>query len=228
MLVNKPDFVQDIAKNDAMGASQERLKKLSEEQEMINRRQQSENQKRRQNLDDELKKMQRSLKVTANAHYIASEYYRNVHVKLQYASLFAGPYGIVGAGFLSKLDWKMMVANSPRLARFILSATSAVSLLFTVAVNIPDFPNSPGSLHRLHFRSGIECQYLEKEVKFFAVSDVWSSDIAWATLDSRYKNFLKEKKEVNSRVQSLRWAYLQAVEKLDNRKKEKRRQEKEF
>ncbi|KAJ7385271.1 hypothetical protein OS493_016342 [Desmophyllum pertusum] len=196
-------------------SSQERLKK------------QNEDQKRRQYLEVELKKMQRNLNVTATAHYIASEYYSKVHVKLQYASLLAGPIGIAG-GLWSKLDWKMMVANSPRVPRIVLFATSAASLLFTVVVNIPEFPNSPGSLHKLHFRSGIECQYLEKEVKFFATSDVWNSDVAWATIDSRYKNFLKDKKEVNSKVQSQRWAYLQALEELDKKEKDKiKRQQKQ-
>lgn len=184
---------------------------------------QSEDQKRRQNLEDELEKMQHSLKVTAASHYIASEYYRNLDVKLQYASFLTGTLGTTG-GVLSKLAWKMMVAKSPRLAPMLV-ASSTTSLLFTAVVNIPNFPNSPGTLHQLYFRSGIECQYLEKQVTFFAKNDVWNSDVAWATLASRYENFLKEKKEVNSRVQSLRWSYLKAVEKLDNKKKEKRRKE---
>lgn len=187
---------------------------------------QREEQKRRQNLEDELRKMQRRLKVTATAHYIASEYYRSLDIKLQYASVLTGTLGTTG-GVLSKLAWKMMVAKSPHLAPMLV-ATSATSLLFTAVVNIPHFPNSPGTLHQLHFKSGIECQYLENQVKFFAKSDVWNSEVAWATLSSRYENFLKEKKEVNSRVQSLRWSYLKAVEKLDNRKKEKRRKKQEL
>lgn len=184
---------------------------------------QKEDQKRRQNLEEELKKMQHSLKVTAAAHYIASEYYRNLDVKLQYASVLTGTLGTTG-GVLSKLAWNMMVAKSPRLAP-VLVASSATSLLFTAVVNIPNFPNSPGTLHQLHFRSGIECQYLEKQVKFFAQSDVWNSDVAWPTLASRYENFLKEKKEVNSGVQSQRWSYLAAVEKLDRKKEERRKKQ---
>lgn len=43
---------------------------------------QCEVQKRRQNLEDELKKMEHRLEVTATAYYVASEYYRNLDVKL--------------------------------------------------------------------------------------------------------------------------------------------------
>ncbi|KAL9988137.1 hypothetical protein ACROYT_G002543 [Oculina patagonica] len=180
---------------------------------------QSEDQKRRQNLEDELKGMQYSLKVTASSHFIASEYYRNLDIKLQYASVLTATLGTTG-GVLSKLAWKMMVAESPRLAP-LLVASSATSLLFTAVVNIPNIPNSPGTLHQLHYQTAIRCQYLEKRVKFFAKNDVWSSDVAWATLASRYDNFLKEKNEVNSRVHSQSWSFRKALEKLDdyNRRK---------
>jgi len=181
---------------------------------------------RRQNLEDELKKMQNSLKVTATSHYLSSRYYKNLDVKLQYASIITGALGTTG-GVLSKLAWKLIVAKNPRFAP-ILATASATSLLFTVVVNIPHVPNSPGTLHQLHFRSGIECQYLEKQVQFFAKSDVWNSDMPWTTLASRYENLLKEKKEINGRVQTDEWAYRAALKKIENRENEKRQKEQEL
>ena len=120
---------------------------------------------RRQNLEDELKTMQYSLKVTACCHYLSSSYYRNLDVKVQYASFITGAL-LTTSSVLSKLAWKMVVAKNPRFAP-ILAATSATSLLFTVVVNIPHVPNSPATLHQLHFRSGIERQYLEKTSTVF-------------------------------------------------------------
>lgn len=114
------------------------------------------------------------------------------------------------------------LAKTPRLAP-LLAASSTSALLFTAVVNIPHLLNSPSTSHQLHFRSGIECQYLEKQVKFFPKRDVWNSDVAWATLALRYENFLREKKEVNRLVQSQRWSYLKAVKTLDNREKENKR-----
>ena len=114
--------------------------------------------KRRQDLDDELTTMQNSLFVTATSHYLASAYYRSLDVKLQYVSFLTGAFGTTG-GVLSKLAWQTILAKNPRVAP-ILAATSATSLLFTVVVNIPRVPNSPGTLQQLHFKSGIECQYL--------------------------------------------------------------------
>ena len=181
---------------------------------------------RRQNLEDELKTMQYSLKVTACCHYLSSSYYRNLDVKVQHASFITGALGTTGS-VLSKLAWKMIVAKNPRFAP-ILAAASATSLLFTVVVNIPHVPNSPATLHQLHFRSGIECQYLEKQVQFFAKSDVWNSDMPWTTLASRYENLLKEKKEVNGRVQTDEGAYRAALKKIESRDKEKRQKEQEL
>ena len=178
---------------------------------------------RRQNLEDELKTMQYSLKVTACCHYLSSSYYRNLDVKVQYASFITGAY----RQCVIKLAWKMIVAKNPRLAP-ILATASTTSLLFTVVVNIPHVPNSPGTLHQLHFRSGIECQYLEKQVQFFAKSDVWNSRMPWTTLASRYENLIKEKKEVNGRVQTDEWAYRAALKKIESRDKEKRQKEQEL
>ena len=43
----------------------------------------------------------------------------------------------------------------------------------------------------------------------------------WTTLASRYENLLKEKKEVNSKIQSEGWAYRAALEKIEKRKDRK-------
>ena len=62
-------------------------------------------------------------------------------------------------------------------------------------------------------------------MRFFAKTDVWNANIPWTTLASRYENLLKEKKEVNSRVQSHAWAYQAALKKIEMRRKEKELQE---
>ena len=108
-------------------------------------------------------------------------------------------------------------------------ATQA-TLLFTVAVNVRQFPipNLPSTLQQLNFKAGVECQYLERKVQLFAESDVWNSSIAWDTLASKYENLLKEKKEINSIIQTEEWAHRKALEKLKKRKKEMRQEKKEL
>ena len=174
---------------------------------------------KRQNLQNELRKMQNSLYVTSTSHYISAEHYRKWEIKLQYASLFAGTLGAT-ASVASKLAWKMLVSNSPRLAP-ILVATSTTSLLFTALVNLPQIQNTPANSYQAHFRSGIECQYLERQVKFFTETDVWDSKVAWETLSAKYEKFLRDKKEVNSRIKSENWAYRAALKKIEDREKEK-------
>lgn len=180
----------------------------------------NEDRMKRENLEYELQKMQHSLYVTATSHYIASEYYRNLDLKLQYASAFTGTLGST-ASVASKLAWKMMSSSNPRLAP-ILVAISTTSLLFTAVVHLPQIQNSPGNLYQTHFKSGIECQYLLKQVKFVRKTEVWDSNVAWTTLASRYGTLLRNKKEVNARVQSEYWSYRLALKKIDNRKKEKK------
>ena len=110
------------------------------------------------------------------------------------------------------------------------SCHSVTALLFTVAVNVRQFPipNLPSTLQQLNFKAGVECQYLERKVQLFAESDVWNSSIAWGTLASRYENLLKEKKEINSRIQTEEWAHRKALEKRKKRKKEMRQEKKEL
>ena len=166
--------------------------------------------------------MEHSLHVTATAHYISSELYSELDMKLQYASYLTGVLGASG-GCLSKFAWKTIAQNYPRLAP-IVATTAAMMSLFAVVVNIPSLPLSPGALHKIHFRSGIDCQYLQRRVRFFAKTDVWNMDIPWTTLASRYENLLKEKKEVNGKIQSQAWAYRSALKKIEKRRKEKESQ----
>ena len=174
---------------------------------------------KRQNLQNELRKMENSLHVTSTSHYISTELYRKWDLKLQYASLLTGTLGAT-AGVASKLAWKMLVTSNPRLAP-ILAATCTTSLLFTALVNLPQIQKTPANLYQAHFRSGIECQYLERQVKFFTETEVWDSKIAWETLAAKYEKFLRDKKEVNSRIKSENWAYRKALKKIEDREKEK-------
>ena len=191
----------------------------SEERKMT-----EEDRNRRGNLEKQLQKMLNSLKVTATTHYILSEHYRTRDVYLQRVSYFTALFGTSGS-VGSKLAWNALVAKNPRFAAA-MAAVSVTSLMFTVAVNIrPPFPNMPGGLHQLHFKSGIECQYLQRKVQFFADSDVWYSSVAWETLASRYENLLKEKKEINSRIQTEEWAHRKALKRIEEREKEKMQKE---
>ena len=134
-----------------------------------------EERERRQKLEYELNKMENSLHVTATAHYKSSEFYSEWDLKLQYASYLSGALGTTGS-VMSKISWKTTVEKYPRLAPTF-AATSAMMSVFAVVVNIPRLPNSPGTLQQLHFRSGIECQYLRKRVSFFAKTDIWNSSV---------------------------------------------------
>ena len=181
---------------------------------------------KRENLDHQLQKMQRSLHVTAVSHYIASEYYRRLDSKLQYASAFTGAIGST-TSVASKLGWKLMVSSSPRLAP-VLVAVSTTSLLFTALVHLPQIQNTPGNMYKAHFQSGLECQYLQKQVKFLRKTAVWDESVPWETLANQYSELLLEKKRVNTRIQSEHWSYRKALNKIENRKKEKRRTESEI
>lgn len=181
-----------------------------------------EDRERRRSLEKQLHKMQHSLRVTAASHYLSSEHYENRDRKVVYASYFTGSFGSIGAA-LFKLAWKTISPKYPSLAP-IFAATSATFLLFTVVANSP-LPNSPGTLAKLHFESGIECQYLERRVQFFAYCDVWNSEEPWSTIASKYENLLREKKEVNSKIKSEEWAYHAALEKIEKREKEKRQKQ---
>ena len=188
-----------------------------------------EERKRRQNLEELLHKMKYSLNVTASTHYLAAAHYRQVDTYLQYASYITGVLGTSGS-VGSRLAWNVLATKSPRLSAIFIASASVTALLFTVAVNVRQFPipNLSSTLQQLNFKAGVECQYLERKVQLFAESDVWNSSIAWDTLASRYENLLKEKKEINSRIQTEEWAHRKAVEKRKKRKKEMRQEKKEL
>lgn len=188
-----------------------------------------EERKRRQNLEELLHKMKYSLNVTASTHYLAAAHYRQVDTYLQYASYITGVLGTSGS-VGSRLAWNVLATKSPRLSAIFIASASVTALLFTVAVNVRQFPipNLPSTLQQLNFKAGVECQYLERKVQLFAESDVWNSSIAWDTLASRYENLLKEKKEINSRIQTEQWAHRKALEKRKKRKKEMRQEKKEL
>ena len=188
-----------------------------------------EERKRRQNLEELLHKMKYSLNVTASTHYLAAAHYRQVDTYLQYASYITGVLGTSGS-VGSRLAWNVLATKSPRLSAIFIASASVTALLFTVAVNVRQFPipKLPSTLQQLNFKAGVECQYLERKVQLFAESDVWNSSIAWDTLASRYENLLKEKKEINSRIQTEEWAHRKALEKRKKRKKEMRQEKKEL
>ena len=188
-----------------------------------------EERKRRQNLEELLHNMKYSLNVTASTHYLAAAHYRQVDTYLQYASYITGVLGTSGS-VGSRLAWNVLATKSPRLSAIFIASASVTALLFTVAVNVRQFPipNLPSTLQQLNFKAGVECQYLERKVQLFAESDVWNSSIAWDTLASRYENLLKEKKEINSRIQTEDWAHRKALEKRKKRKKEMRQEKKEL
>ena len=181
-----------------------------------------EERKRRQNLEELLHKMKYSLNVTASTHYVAAAHYRQVDTYLQYASYITGVLGTSGS-VGSRLAWNVLATKNSRLSAIFISSASVTALLFTVAVNIRQLPvpNLPSTLQQLNFKAGVECQYLEGKVQLFAETDVWNSSVAWDTLASRYENLLKEKKEVNSRIQTEEWAWHKALEKCKKKKKER-------
>ena len=188
-----------------------------------------EERERRQKLKKLLHKMKYRLNVTASTHYLAAAHYRQVDTYLQYASYITGVLGTSGS-VGSRLAWNVLATKSPRLSAIFIASASVTALLFTVAVNVRQFPipNLPSTLQQLNFKAGVECQYLERKVQLFAESDVWNSSIAWDTLASRYENLLKEKKEINSRIQTEEWAHRKALEKRKKRKKEMRQEKKEL
>lgn len=100
-----------------------------------------EERKRRQNLEELLHKMKYSLNVTASTHYLAAAHYRQVDTYLQYASYITGVLGTSGS-VGSGLAWKILATKSPRLSAIFIASASFTALLFTVAVNVRQFPYS--------------------------------------------------------------------------------------
>ena len=195
------------------GISKEQKQKAEKEEE----------ERKRKNLEHNLNKMQRSLYVTAHAHYVSSEYYRKWNIRLQYMSLVVGTGGATG-GLASTFGWNMLVTHRPRLAPLV-AAISATSAILSIAVHLlPQIQSMPANLYQMHFNSGIECQYLEKKVKFMSATEVWDFKVPWASLASKYETLLKEKKDVNSVIQTDYWAYRKALKLIEERDREKRDQ----
>ena len=182
-----------------------------------------EEKQKRKNLEHNLSKMQRNLHVTAHAHYVSSEYYRKWNVRLQYMSLVVGAGGATG-GLASTFNWKTFVGHNPRLAPLV-AAFSATSAILSVTIHLlPKIQSMPANLYQMHFNSGIECQYLEKKVKFMSETEVWDSKIPWASLASKYETLLRDKKDVDSVIQTDYWAYRKALKLIEERDREKRDQ----
>ena len=182
-----------------------------------------EDKRKRKNLELNLRKMQRSLHVTAHAHYVSSEYYRKWNIRLQYMSLVVGAGGATG-GLASTFNWKAFVGRNPRLAPLV-AAFSVTSAILPVTIHLlPRIQSMPATLYEMHFNSGIECQYLEKKVKFMSETEVWDSKILWASLASKYETLLRDKKDVNSVIQTEEWAYRKALRLIEEREREKRNQ----
>ncbi|KAK2566997.1 hypothetical protein P5673_008767 [Acropora cervicornis] len=98
--------------------------------------------------EKELKKMEYGMHVTAAAHYVSSEFYSEWDIKLQYASYITGMLGASG-GVFSKLAWKTIAQNYPRLEP-VAAATAATMSLFAVLVNIRSLPYSLAVLNQIH------------------------------------------------------------------------------
>ena len=182
-----------------------------------------EEKRKRTNLERNLGKMQRRLHISRLTHYESAKYYREWNIRLQYLSLGVGAGGATG-GLASTFNWKTFVGHNPRLAP-LFAAFSATSAILSVTIQLlPKIQSMPADLHEIHFKAGIECQYLEEKVKFMSETKVWDSKIPWEQLASEYDTLLKDKKEVNSMIQTEEWAYRknwETVEKWD-RKREQR------
>ena len=176
--------------------------------------------RKRTKLEEELRDMEHRLRVTATSHYQSAEYYKKLNDKVQCLSWIAGTLGTSG-GVISKLAWESIVKRLPR-GGPVLAAVSFTSVLFTVFVRMPNVPYLPDTLHTEHFRAGIECQHLNRRVKFMADTKVWDLEISWGELAADYIKLLADKKEVNSRIQTEEWAYFKALEKIKERNKLKR------
>ena len=195
------------------------------EEELTKMKSKAHDKKRREKLEEELTKMEDSLKVKSKAHYISSEFYGQWDIRLQYASYITGMLGASG-GVFSTLAWKRIAQNYPRLGPMA-AATAATMNLSAWLVNITTLPYSPAALHQMHFKAGIECQYLKRQVRFFAKTDVWNMDIPWTTLASRYEDLLKERRKAHSLVLSQNWAYQEALKRIEMKKKMKMKKLKE-
>ena len=197
---------------------QNRREKTEEDQTKLKSKA-HDDEKRRKKLEEELTKMEDSLKVKSKGHYISAEYYSQWDIRLQYASYITGMLGASG-GFFSTLAWKTISQNYPCLGP-VAATTAGTMSLVAMLVNIHDLPYSPAALHQIHFKAGIECQSLQREVRFFAKTDVWNMDIPWTKLASKYEDLLEKRRKAHSLVLSQDWAYQEALKRIEEKKKMK-------
>ena len=194
------------------GISKEEKQKAEEEEK-----------RKRTNLERRLGIMNCRLYITHRSHYESAKYYRKWDIRLQYLSLVVGAGGATG-GLASTFNWKTFVGHNPRLAPLV-AAFSATSAILSVTIHLlPKIQSMPANLYQMHFNSGIECQYLEKKVKFMSETEVWDSKIPWASLASKYETLLRDKKDVDSVIQTDYWAYRKALKLIEERDREKRDQ----
>lgn len=193
-------------------------KQLKKMQESLDKKAESQ----RCELKKQLERMQESLDETAESHYESSDYYNKWDLNLYHASWVTGILGSPWPGILLS-TWASKTTNGTK-PRFvaIFGAASAMCLAFTLMVN-SSLPNSPHTLAQQHLDTGLECRKLQKQVQFFAKSDVCNPEVPWSTLEVKYENLLEKRKEINSKIKSEHWAY-DAV-KARKQKKEKQKKE---
>lgn len=180
---------------------------------------------KRESLEESLKTMHKKLNTTAKTHFESSRYYRNWDIGLQCISSVVFLVSATGS-FPSKSPSKGFFLYRPRLVALVatISATSIV-LSITVRTRLPlkiYITGLPADLYEKHLNAGLECQYLKKRVKFMSETEVWDPKIPWASLTSQYRALLKEKKDVNSMIQTEEWAYKRAKKLIVEKEREKR------
>ena len=193
------------------GISKEEKQKAEEEEK-----------RKRTNLERRLGIMNRRLYITHLSHYESAKYYRKWDIRLQYLSLVVGAGGATG-GLASTFNWKAFVGHNPRLAPLVAATSATLAILSVIVQLLPKIQSMPADLHKMHFKAGTECQYLEEKVKFMSETEVWDYEVPWESLASKYETLLRDKKEVNSIIQTEEWAYRknwENVEKWKNRKRE--------
>lgn len=180
---------------------------------------------KRKSLEESLEEMRKSLDTTAKTHFESSRYYRSWDIGLQCMSSVVFLVSTTG-GFPSKSGWMEFCLYSPRLTPLVaaISATSIV-LSITVQIRLPlkiNITGLPADLYEKHLNAGLECQYLKKRVKFMSKTEVWDPKIPWASLASQYHALLKEKKDLNSVIQTEKWAYRIVKELIKEKERKKR------
>ena len=194
------------------GISKEEKQKAEEEEK-----------RKRTNLERRLGIMNRRLYITHLSHYESAKYYRKWDIRLQYLSLVVGAGGATG-GLASTFNWKAFVGHNPRLAPLVAATSATLAILSVIVQLLPKIQSMPADLHKMHLKAGTECQYLEEKVKFMSETEVWDYKVPWESLASKYETLLRDKKDVDSVIQTDYWAYRKALKLIEERDREKRDQ----